>query len=96
MSAREETICAVATPPGARGLGIVEKNYLALVVGDWQFGEQVLIERFVPGRELTVGVLGNERPTTFPVWEMSFGRWPAGRPRTGRRRLWRVLPAKGG
>ena len=28
---------------------------------DWTFGEEVLVERFIPGRELTVGVMG-DRP----------------------------------
>ena len=30
---------------------------------DWPFGPEVLVERYVPGRELTVGVLG-DRPLT--------------------------------
>ena len=32
-----------------------------------------LVEEYVDGRELYVGVLGNLRLTTFPVWEMDFG-----------------------
>ncbi len=32
-----------------------------------------LVEEFINGRELYVGVLGNERLTTLPVWELSFG-----------------------
>lgn len=34
-------------------------NYLP-VVNDWPYGDQVLIEKFIPGRELTVGVLDGE------------------------------------
>src|SRR5690242_5176873 len=36
-----------------------------------------IVEQFVPGRELYVGVLGNKRLRVFPVWEMTFSRMPA-------------------
>ena len=32
-----------------------------------------LVEEYVDGRELYVGVLGNSRLTTLPVWELNFG-----------------------
>ena len=32
-----------------------------------------LVEEYIDGRELYIGVLGNSRLTTFPVWEMDFG-----------------------
>ena len=32
-----------------------------------------LVEEYVDGREIYVGVLGNARLTTLPVWEMNFG-----------------------
>lgn len=35
-----------------------------------------LVEEYIEGRELYVGVAGNERLTTFPVWEMDFGTLP--------------------
>lgn len=35
-----------------------------------------IVEQFVDGRELYVGVLGNHRLRVFPVWEMSFARLP--------------------
>jgi D-alanine-D-alanine ligase len=35
-----------------------------------------LVEEYIEGRELYVGVCGNERLTTFPVWEMDFGTLP--------------------
>jgi len=38
-----------------------------------QVGSDALVEEYVPGRELYVGVLGNERLTRLPVWELSFG-----------------------
>jgi D-alanine-D-alanine ligase len=31
-----------------------------------------IAEQYIPGRELTVGVVGNDRLETFPVWEMFF------------------------
>jgi D-alanine-D-alanine ligase len=34
-------------------------NRRAAVVAGWRFGAQVLVEEFVPGRELTVGVMGD-------------------------------------
>jgi D-alanine-D-alanine ligase len=38
-----------------------------------QTASDALVEEFIDGRELYVGVLGNERVTTFPAWEISFG-----------------------
>lgn len=38
-----------------------------------QVRSDALVEEYVPGRELYVGVLGNERLTRLPVWELSFG-----------------------
>ena len=35
-----------------------------------------LVEEYIEGRELYVGVCGNERLTTLPVWEMDFGTLP--------------------
>ena len=29
-----------------------------------------LVEEYIDGRELYIGVMGNKRLTTFPVWEM--------------------------
>lgn len=37
-----------------------------------------VVEEYISGRELTVGVLGNQRLTTFPVWEMTFSKLPEG------------------
>jgi len=36
-----------------------------------------IVEQFINGRELYVGVLGNNRLRAFPVWEMSFTNMPA-------------------
>jgi len=35
-------------------------------------GTAAIVEQFIDGRELYVGVLGNTRLQVFPVWEMSF------------------------
>lgn len=32
-----------------------------------------LVEQYIEGRELYIGVLGNQRLTTLPVWEVNFG-----------------------
>ena len=41
-------------------------------------GTAAIAEQYVQGRELTVGVLGNDRLTTFPVWELRFENLPEG------------------
>jgi D-alanine-D-alanine ligase len=33
-----------------------------------------IVEQFIDGRELYVGILGNQRLTVFPVWELHFTR----------------------
>ncbi len=39
-------------------------------------GTAAIVEQFIDGRELYVGVLGNERLHVFPVWEMFFTNMP--------------------
>lgn len=39
-------------------------------------GTAAIVEEFIDGRELYVGVIGNERLQAFPVWEMSFAQMP--------------------
>lgn len=41
-------------------------------------GTDAIAEEYIEGRELTLSVLGNERLTTFPVWELYFERMPEG------------------
>ena len=38
-----------------------------------QVQSDALVEEYIDGRELYIGVLGNSRLTTLPVWEMDFG-----------------------
>jgi D-alanine-D-alanine ligase len=54
-----------------------------------------IVERFVNGRELYVGVLGNHRLRVFPVWEMSFANMPADNWRIATERVkWNVAYQK--
>jgi D-alanine-D-alanine ligase len=41
-----------------------------------QVKSDALVEEFIEGRELYVGILGNDRLTRLPVWEMVFGSMP--------------------
>ena len=41
-----------------------------------QVKSDALVEEYIEGRELYVGVMGNERLTRLPVWEMVFGSMP--------------------
>ena len=38
-----------------------------------QVQSDALVEEYINGRELYIGVLGNDRLTALPVWEMDFG-----------------------
>lgn len=38
--------------------------------------DDAIAEQYIDGRELYMGVLGNSRLTTFPAWEMNFGKMP--------------------
>jgi D-alanine-D-alanine ligase len=42
-------------------------------------GTAAIIEQFIEGRELYVGVIGNDRLDVCPVWEMSFAKMPENR-----------------
>ncbi len=41
-------------------------------------GTDVIVEEYVEGRELTLGILGNARLTALPVWELFFDDLPDG------------------
>src|SRR5207244_1056662 len=43
-------------------------------------GEDVIIEQFIDGRELYVGLLGNRRPRVLPTRELRFTKVPEGEP----------------
>jgi D-alanine-D-alanine ligase len=46
-----------------------------------------LVEEYIEGRELYVGVVGNRRLQTFPVWEMIFKHLPEDVPNIATRRV---------
>lgn len=46
-----------------------------------------IVEQYVEGRELYVGVLGNDRIVAFPPWELHMPNLPAGAPRIATRRV---------
>ena len=51
---------------------------------DWlhaNFDSPVLIEEYIDGRELYVGVLGNDNPEALPVIELDLSKLPDGTPR---------------
>jgi len=51
---------------------------------DWlhaNFDSPVLIEEYVEGREMYVGVIGNDNPMALPVVELDLSKLPEGRPR---------------
>jgi D-alanine-D-alanine ligase len=50
-------------------------------------GTAAIVEQFIDGRELYVGVLGNERLDVLPVWEMSFAQMPGNRWRIATERV---------
>ena len=39
-------------------------------------GTDAIVERYIPGRELYVGIVGNLALTVFPVWELNLGNLP--------------------
>ena len=45
-----------------------------------QLGTDAIAEQFISGRELYLGIIGNHRLETFPIWELEFGNLPEGAP----------------
>jgi D-alanine-D-alanine ligase len=51
---------------------------------DWlhaNFNSPVLIEEYIEGREIYVGILGNDKPEALPVVELDLSKLPDGTPR---------------
>jgi D-alanine-D-alanine ligase len=46
-----------------------------------EFNDPVLIEQYIEGREIHVGVLGNEQPQVLPPVELDLSHLPKGTPR---------------
>ncbi len=51
------------------GVHIVRKGENLPPLGDWSFGDQVLVEEYIAGRELTVGIMGDK---ALAVTEIKF------------------------
>lgn len=52
-----------------------------------QLGTDAVAEQYIEGRELYLGVIGNRRLQTFPVWEMRFENLPDNAPRIATERV---------
>jgi D-alanine-D-alanine ligase len=52
-----------------------------------QTHSDALVEEYIEGRELYVGVIGNDRLKVLPVWEMSFGSLPESLPAIATRKV---------
>lgn len=50
-------------------------------------GTDAIVERYIDGREIYVGVLGNQRLQTLPIWEMDFSGLPDRAPRIATTKL---------
>ena len=51
---------------------------------DWlhqHFDSPVLIEEYIEGREMYVGIIGNEKPEALPIVELDLSKLPEGTPR---------------
>jgi D-alanine-D-alanine ligase len=52
-----------------------------------QTHSDALVEEYIEGRELYVGVLGNDRLKVLPIWEMTFGSLPENLPAIATRKV---------
>jgi D-alanine-D-alanine ligase len=52
-----------------------------------QTHSDALVEEYIEGRELYVGVIGNDRLQVLPVWEMTFGSLPESLPAIATRKV---------
>ena len=60
-----------------------------------KIGDSALVEEYIEGRELYVGVLGNREPLAFPPIEMDFSGMPEGMPRiVGSKAKWKKNSAE--
>jgi D-alanine-D-alanine ligase len=52
-----------------------------------KFHTDVIAEEYIEGRELYVGIFGDDRLTILPIWELLFANMPEGQPRIATRRV---------
>lgn len=66
--------CAIKAAEEGSSLGLYleqgAENIDAAIQKAFEFDEEVLVERYCKGRELTVGVLGNDNPQALPIIEI--------------------------
>ena len=56
-----------------------------------QIGDDAIAEEYIDGRELYLGILGNTRLETFPIWELNMDKLPDGVPRIATARMkWNI------
>lgn len=46
----------------------------------YTLGTDAIVEQFIDGRELYLGIIGNKRLDHFPIWELKFANLPEGAP----------------
>ncbi len=83
-SLTEEASLGISQASIVRGVEALEKR-VAFV--HESVGTDAIVESYVDGRELYVGVLGNARLKTLPPWELLMENLPAGAPRIATRRV---------
>ncbi len=52
-----------------------------------RYRTDVIVEEYIDGRELYVGILGDERLTVLPIWELLFERMPDDKPHIATRKV---------
>lgn len=52
-----------------------------------KFHTDVIAEEYIEGRELYVGIFGDDRLTVLPIWELLFANMPENKPRIATRRV---------
>jgi D-alanine-D-alanine ligase len=52
-----------------------------------RYRTDVIVEEYIDGRELYVGILGDERLTVLPIWELVFERMPDDKPHIATRKV---------
>jgi len=52
-----------------------------------QVGTDAIAEEYIEGREINLGIIGNQRLFTFPIWELVLERLPEGAPRIATARV---------
>jgi D-alanine-D-alanine ligase len=68
--------------PVRRGVQFIKELMERIDYIHAEFDSPALIEEYIEGRELYVGVLGNDKPEALPVVELDLSKLPEGIPRS--------------